>query len=88
MGVLLGMTGLISWGYTMIGWISFREAGIPLPEWWYPAAATAILTLIIALCVCVQSAKSGRGKRDPRRLGVIRYDPDTEMWYCDPNEDQ
>lgn len=88
MGVLLGMTGLISWGYTLIGAAANLGAGIPLPEWWYPAAATAILTLIITLCVCVQSAKSGREKRDPRRLGVIRYDPDTETWYCDPSEDQ
>ncbi len=88
MEMVLGFTGMVSWGYTLIGWMSFRAAGIPLPAWWYPACATALLTAVVTIWVCVERCRSTKRmpKGDPRRLGVIRFDSETGEWYCDPGE--
>lgn len=85
MGVLLAFAGCVAWMYTLTGAAANLGAGIPLPEWWYPACAVSVLTVLIAVCVCVDSCRTTKRmpKDDPRRLGVIRYNPETGEWYCD-----
>ena len=85
MEMVLAFTGCAAWMYTLIEAAANLGAGIPLPEWWYPACAIALLTAFIAIVVSVDSYRSTKRmpKDDPRRLGVIRYDADKGEWYCD-----
>lgn len=76
-----GASTLVSWAYTSIGLIAFQEAGIPLPEWWYTAAAVAVVTFLIMVGLLVHDILTGlprhRSRRAKRRargyLGTISY---------------
>lgn len=88
MAVALGFIAMVSWMYTFIGAVGACGLGIrltDLPQWWYTAAVVAVLMMVISIAHCVYGVKKKPAK-DPRRLGVIRYDPETEEWYCDPGE--
>lgn len=90
MALLFGFISLTAWGYTFIGAAGAYGLGMRLsdmPQWWYTAAAAAVLTLVICIAGCVHDIRKVP-ERDPRRLGVIRYDSQTGEWYCDPGEDK
>ncbi len=87
MEMVVGFLSFVSWGYTLIGAVGAYGLGIrlaELPDWWRVSAVVAVITLAICIAGCVHDAKKPSGK-DARRLGVIRYDPEADEWYCAPD---
>lgn len=89
MAAVFGFIAMVSCMYTFIGAAGAYGLGLSLaelPQWWYTAAVVAGFMLFIIIAHCANSVKKQQ-KEDPRRRGVIRYDPETEEWYCDPGTD-
>lgn len=79
---IFGFATFCSWAYASTGLIACQTAGIPYPNWWYTAAAVAVVTFFGLLCCLVYDLlvkemprhKSRRARRRQRGcLGVIRY---------------
>lgn len=83
---------MISWGYTIIGYMGCAPLGLPMPDWWYTAAAAAAVTLVILIAVLANeiAGRAARNRRrNARRLGVIRYVDNTWMAVReDENEEE
>jgi hypothetical protein len=41
---VFGFATFVSWAYVSTGLIACQAAGIPYPDWWYTAAAVAVVT--------------------------------------------
>lgn len=71
----------VSWAYTTTALIACQAAGLPYPDWFYPACAVAVVTFFVLFGLLVHDIlkemprhRSRRARRrDKRYLGVIRY---------------
>ena len=81
-----------SWAYTTTALMACQSAGLPYPDWFYPASAVAVVTFSILLgClvydILTHEAPRHRSRRARRRknrcLGVVRYE--NGRWVCVPD---
>ena len=90
---IFGFLTFTSWAYTTTALMACQSAGLPYPDWFYPASVVAVVTFFILLgCLVYDIMKSAmprhisaRARRRKHRcLGVVQYE--NGRWICVPED--